>query len=197
MPVYPQTPEIAIESVGTIENDGFRELALNIFTHTGTHLDAPAHILHQGKTIDQFPVSHFSGSGIVLKHSSDKPLTKSNLNQVLSKLENIEFVLIHSGYSKYWGNSKYYKNLPLPHPEVFEFLSTLSLKGIGIDAISIDDVGSTSLPNHHSILSKNMVIIENLTNLEPLFGKRFQFNCFPLSIENGDGSPVRATAQLL
>ena len=51
-----------------------------------------------------------------------------------------------------------------------------------------------ALINHKTFLSANMIIIENLTGLEQLMDKKFWFSCFPLKIEEGDGSPVRACA---
>ena len=46
------------------------------------------------------------------------------------------------------------------------------------------------------ILEKEILIIENLTNLDKLLNREFEFNCIPLKIENADGSPVRAFARL-
>jgi kynurenine formamidase len=44
------------------------------------------------------------------------------------------------------------------------------------------------------VLSNGLIIIENLTNLESLINKSFDFAVFPLKIKDGDGSPVRAAA---
>jgi len=53
---------------------------------------------------------------------------------------------------------------------------------------------SIALPNHHILLGKEIVIIENLYNLDKLPDSVFTFQCVPLKIENADGSPVRAFA---
>jgi kynurenine formamidase len=66
------------------------------------------------------------------------------------------------------------------------------LKGTGVDAPSFDPVDSVKLSVHKALLSKGIVLIENLTNLDALPDKGFIFCCFPLKIKGGDGSPVRA-----
>lgn len=38
-----------------MEKDGFRETLLEMYSHTGTHMDAPAHMLPKGRTLDDFP----------------------------------------------------------------------------------------------------------------------------------------------
>lgn len=80
--------------------------------------------------------------------------------------------------------------------EAAAWLAGRGLKGVGFDAISVDPVGSTDFPNHYIFFRAGMVCVENLTGLEPLVGMRFRFVCLPLSIEEADGSPVRAVAIL-
>jgi len=72
----------------------------------------------------------------------------------------------------------------------------LSLKGVGVDAISVDPVGSSTFVIHKIFLQKNILIIENLTNLERL-PQTCLFTCLPLKIKDADGSPVRAAGIVL
>ena len=78
------------------------------------------------------------------------------------------------------------------HEDAATYLSSFNLKGIGSDTISFDPVDSWELPVHHILLSKGLILIENLVNLKSLPKHNFAFSCFPLKIKNGDGSPVRA-----
>ena len=196
MPVYPGTPIVTIQDEGIIENDGFREKSLHFSSHTGTHIDAPAHILPEGLTTDQLNLSAFTGNGLVLNLNGSDAKQLAEIRSFEQDLKAIDFILFCTGHDKYWGNKAYFKNIPVPSPELVNYLCSFQLKGIGIDAISIDSVGSTTLENHHTILRKKMIIIENLTNLSQLEGKKFRFNCFPLPIKSGDGSPVRAMAEI-
>ena len=66
------------------------------------------------------------------------------------------------------------------------------LKGIGIDAISIDDIKSTTFAVHKILMPKDIIIIENLTNLDCISNEYFILSIMPLKNKDADGSPVRA-----
>ena len=66
MPVYPGTEPPRLTAACTMEKDGFRETLLEMYSHTGTHMDAPAHMLPSGRTLDDFPAETFAGRGFVV-----------------------------------------------------------------------------------------------------------------------------------
>jgi arylformamidase len=109
-------------------------------------------------------------------------------------LEGAEFVLLHTGWSRHWGQEAYFAGFPVLSAEAARWLCGRGLKGIGLDAISIDPVDSTTYPNHHICFRAGLILIENLTGLEALAGRSFLFSCLPLKLEQADGSPVRAVA---
>ena len=53
MPVYPGTEQPRIITGCSIEKDGFLEKKLTFYSHTGTHMDAPAHMLKDGKCLEK------------------------------------------------------------------------------------------------------------------------------------------------
>ena len=61
MPTYPSDPDVCFEQVKNIEKNRTLLHQFSIGTHTGTHLDVPAHIIKGGKTLEHFPLSTFSG----------------------------------------------------------------------------------------------------------------------------------------
>ncbi len=195
MPVFPGSPDPDFRDISQFEIDGFREKLLHISSHTGTHIDAPAHMIKNGKTLDKFDTDRFIGNGIVFDVTKFNPgeIPPSAFDKSI-RLRNIDFVLFYTGHSTKWGSPEYFENSPYISSELAEMLSMENIKGIGIDSISIDEISSTEYLSHHKILSKNIIIIENLTNLGLLKGKTFKFICLPLNIEHGDGSPVRAAA---
>jgi len=193
MPVYPDTePPVIVES-NSIEHSGFAEKLIIFSTHTGTHIDAPAHMFKGGKTLDRMDADQFIGRGCVIDISQKI----TGPEEVVRKCSNIihsDFVLLYTGWSEYWGTEKYFKGFPVPSEELATFLTGLKLKGVGIDAISVDPVGSEDFRNHFYFFRKGMITIENLTNLKLLLNREFLFSCLPLKIRDADGSPVRACA---
>ena len=72
MPVYPGTEPPHLKAANTYERDGFRETLLELYSHTGTHMDAPAHIFPDRPTLDQLPAEQFVGRALVVDCSDAK-----------------------------------------------------------------------------------------------------------------------------
>ena len=66
MLVYPGTEKPKLTTMSTYENDGFKETLLHMYSHTGTHVDPPAHIFENRTTLDQFPPEQFIGKALVI-----------------------------------------------------------------------------------------------------------------------------------
>ena len=66
MPVYPGMETPRLETVSTYETDYFKESRMTLYTHTGTHMDPPAHLYPGKKTLDQFPADQFIGKALVI-----------------------------------------------------------------------------------------------------------------------------------
>ncbi len=198
MPVFPGSEPPRLEESFTIERNGFAEKTFHLASHTGTHIDAPGHILPGAIRLDGFPAGRFLGPGIVLDASAvrGRHVEIGDLEADEPRLRRTDFALLHTGWARHWGEAEYFGAYPVLSPEAAQWLAALGLKGFGVDAISADEVDSTALPVHRALFAKGMVIIENLASLEPLLGKEFVFSCLPLKIVDADGSPIRAVAIL-
>ena len=160
---------------------------LNFSAHAGTHIDAPAHMLEQGKRLDELPVDAFYAYASVIDVSAyhGKQIDEHVLMNSAQQIENNEYIIFYTGYEQYWGQEKYFKDFPVLTLEAAQLLCGKNLKGIGLDACSVDPVGSQDLPIHHILLNSGLTIVENLTNLKNLIGTRFLFSCFPTSWTGG------------
>lgn len=195
MPVYPGTAPPTLSCACTLERDGFLERKLNMYSHTGTHIDAPAHILPEGRTLDSYPPDTFLGTAIVIDcRGFGHTIGKAQLQPLLSSQDHYDYILLCTGWSCYWGEELYFCGYPVLSEEAALWLSGLPLKGVGMDTISVDKMGSETFPVHTVFLKKEILLIENLTNLDALAGNRADFICLPLKIAGSDGSPVRAMA---
>jgi kynurenine formamidase len=114
----------------------------------------------------------------------------------LEDIEQVDFLLIRTGWSRFWGTDRYFTDYPILTIEAAETLAGLGLKGVGFDAISADPIDSRDLPVHRVLMRAELLIIENLAGLERLPEGRFMFSCFPLAFQDADGSPVRAVVYL-
>ena len=199
MPVFPGTEPPKLDAASTFEKDGFRETLLTMYSHTGTHMDAPAHVREDGITLDKFGADKFVGKAIVVDCSDlseGDTIYISYINKYKGIIEDAEFVLFKTGWDKYWDTEKYYGKFPVISEEVADYLISSNKKGIGLDVISIEDIESEDLPMHHKVLKNNLVIIENLCNLDQIGSDLFTFCALPLKFINSDGASVRAIAIL-
>jgi kynurenine formamidase len=199
MPVYPGEESPHFEKKNTYQNDGFQVIRMTTLTHSGTHLDTPAHFFDNGLTTDKMLLSNFYGSGVLIDcsgFSANEIISSDYIKRFALELSKADFALIYTGWSKYWGQEKYFGDFPVMAEEAIRILLCFDLKGIGLDMTSIDAIGSEQYSNHNLILGNGLIIIENLTNLNRLVNRNFHFAAFPLKIKDGDGSPVRATAFL-
>ncbi|MGE4297355.1 MAG: cyclase family protein [Desulfovibrionaceae bacterium] len=197
MPVYPGTQGPVFEEAATIGQDHFAEQRLSLATHTGTHVDAPAHILPGGHTLDLLPAGLFVGSAVVVDVSGVAPGAAIPLPLLLdhaARLHGLDFVLLRTGWERHWGADAYFADYPVLSEDAARWLAARGFKGLGVDAVSFDPVAS--LRNHSILLAAPMVLVENLANLAILPDMPFTFSCLPLPLAGADGSPVRAVALL-
>ena len=198
MPVYPGTETPKLAPANTYEKDGFKETLLTMFSHTGTHMDPPAHLFADKKTLDDMCISAFIGSALVIDCTDLKDGDTVSLERVLSygkKVETAEFLLFNFGYDKFWGKAQYYGNYPVLSSEVIDYVITTKKKGVGLDTIGLDPISDVNLTLHKKLFSSaNAVVIENLTNLDKIGNELFTLFALPLKHKNADGSPIRAVA---
>lgn len=194
MPIYPGDQEPTFSTVASVDTHGYLAQQFRITTHTGTHIDAPAHCLAGAKTLDQFPASHFVGQAQVLDcRQARGEIALCHLTPLGAPLTT-DFLLILTGWDRYWGEEKYFTDFPVLSAQAAKWLSTQPIKGIGIDAPSIDAPDATDLPNHHQLLGRDIVIIENLTCLDLIHDGRCQLYCLPLRVTASDAAPARVIA---
>ena len=192
MPVYPGTEQPRLTTACTIEETGYRETLLHMYSHTGTHMDAPAHMLPDGATLDSYAPEKLAGAAVVVDCRGQKAITLPLLQRY--DLSGVDFVLFCTGWDKKWGTPAYYENFPCLTAEAAAYLAALPLKGVGEDSISLDPCDSTDFPNHITLMKAGFINTENLTGLDALLGRRFTFVTLPLKFENADGCSCRAIA---
>ena len=194
--VYPGTPAPAFTQINTIEKDGFAERIIRMTTHTGTHMDAPSHIIPNTKSMDQFGLDQFIGRGLAIDCTQTDDISLDFIQANEAEIRSADFVLFYTGWQAKWNTPAYFDAFPTLTTDAVEWLLTFPLKALGFDTISVDKLTDETLPNHHLLLGRETLIIENLTNLDQLVNQAFQFYCIPLNIEAADASPVRAFGEI-
>lgn len=196
MPLYPGTPAPRFEETASIDTDGYRETRISLCVHTGTHVDAPAHLIKGAKKLDQLPLEMFYGEALLISVNApgQQLITVDDLTALGSSMKGKQFLLLRTDWSHHWGSENYFSGYPTLSQAAAHWLAAAGVKGVGLDTLSADPIDAPALPIHHILLGAGMIIVENLTHLSALPDKDFIFSCLPLKICNADGSPVRAVA---
>jgi kynurenine formamidase len=199
--VYPGDPVVSLAPAATIAEDGFNVLRVHMGSQSGTHVDAPFHFLAAGARIDQLDLSLFLGRGLVIalgERAPRSPITWSDLEPFATQVRPSQLVLLHTGWSRFWGSDQYFEH-PYLDAAAAGRLVDLGIRAVGIDALSIDETilagdHPTGFAAHHVLLGAGGVIVENLTNLEQVDWPDPLISVLPLKITGADGAPVRAVA---
>ena len=177
-----------IKAIRTIKEGIANESRIDIYLHTGSHVDAPYHFLQNGKTIEKINLEKFMGKAVVLDFTNAKnSITENNLKNTKIKLQKEDIVLLKT------------KNKPIKEFDFnfiyleksgAEYLASKKIKAVGLDSLSIER-NQQNYDTHKILLSRNILIFEGL-DLSKVKQGRYFFHGLPLKIRKGDGSPVRA-----
>lgn len=188
-PVYPGDPTTVIKPAGIFSKDGFNDHLVSVGTHVGTHIDAPLHMLADGKSLDQIPVGQFVGRGVYVK-VEDKKFDLDKIKNV--GIEEGDIVLFHTGLIDIYNKEEYYSDYPEIPEEVAKYLVDKKVKMVGMDMSGPDH---PPFKIHKILLGGGVLIIENLTNLSELANKDFTVYALPIKLQV-DGAPARVIAQV-
>lgn len=181
MTVYPGDPEVNFKKVLGIEGDGVEVHSVSLGTHTGTHIDAPSHLLKEGKTVDRIDPAVLVGSAGVHEIEDIGRIALENI----SGLKMGRRVIIKTGFNI---NNGWITVYPHILPDAARFLASCRISLLGIDTPSVDPPGSNQC--HRILLEAGIVIVENL-KLEGVPPGKYELLCLPLPLVGVDGSPAR------
>lgn len=173
-------------------SEGANEMRLSLETHTGTHVDAPLHMLEAASSIDQIPLGHFAGFAYLAEIRGVPIITAETLWPFRDILTPHTFFLMKTDNSFADLNREDFVYLDVSGAQ---FLAERNLKGVGIDALGIER-NQPDHATHRVLLSRGILIFEGLYLQETLPGW-YYFLAFPLKVKAGDGAPARAVLMQL
>ncbi|MDN5345363.1 MAG: arylformamidase [Clostridia bacterium] len=192
MPVYPGMPvykdraekQPQMEVTRNYEK-GVRETRWVLDTHTGTHIDAPAHILPGGATTADLDLAVLIGSGRVLDLTAvNDRITAGDLAG--QGIRAGEFILLKTKNSWAVGNEQDFIYL---EAGAAHYLAEAKVRGVGLDALGVER-DQPGYPTHRSLLERGIVIIEGLRLREVPPGE-YQMLALPLRLLGAEAAPAR------
>ena len=191
---------VHIEQHTTIAGKGFNTTNLHLYSHSGTHMDAPLHFVAGGDTIDHTPIEKCVGTAVTIDLSHKTPnsfITIEDLHPYHKKIHAGSRLLLRTDWDLHAEEPDYRTSFPRISIELADWLGEQGVWLVGLESpsvASLQDIEELTAV-HQSLLRKKIVIVESLANLRALPEEVF-FIALPLKIQGGDGSPVRAVAIL-
>ena len=178
--VYPGDPAPQRERLCSMERgDLYNLTAFYMCAHNGTHVDAPAHFIKDGKTVEQLPLSRLVGSAAVVAFAGD--LTADDARALLAKLRRVD--------------PEAAKRILLKGDAVVTEGAAAVLAAHGVQLIGVESqsVGPADAPMavHLALLSAEVVLLEGL-RLSCVPEGVYLLSAAPLSLGGADGAPCRA-----
>ena len=193
MPVWPSDPPVRLEQQSHRAKDDshtIRVTSIQCGNHTGTHLDAPSHMVGDSAgTLSDIPLEQLVGLARVIDLPGVRSIGPADLEG--QTWEGVDRVLFRTENSTHWDDTSFYEQFVYLEPEGAEFLVDRGVRLVGIDYLSIDRYGSVAHPSHFVLLKKSVVILEGLNLLDVPAGD-YQLVALPMKLSRADGAPVRA-----
>lgn len=186
-----------------LADHGFAATEVTIWSHMGTHLDAPSHFLEGGRTIDQVPLDQVVGEAVILDFSTKQgivPITAGDLQRFEDRVRGLSIVLLRTGWTDVaWGSERFFTDSPYLSEDGAVWLVDHGFQAVGYDFsqdVTVRQPGchGRDCRVHHIMLGRNVINVEFLTNLGAVRQERFLFVATPLNLVGVDGAPCRAFA---
>jgi arylformamidase len=189
MTQYKDRDEVKIEQVKVFEKDSVRSSTIKLGSHTGTHIDSPAHLLQDGGSIEEIDLTKLMGRCRVLNLTSvEEAITENDLAPCAISAD--EIILLKTSNSALPNEGPFNKNFVYLEKSGAAYLARCNIKAVGIDYLGIE----RNQPDHetHITLLKNGISIIEGLRLQNVEEGEYKLKCLPLSIRGVEAAPARA-----
>lgn len=213
-PAWPGAPHLAVALEADYPQGYFaRHIALP--EHAGTHVDAPAHFVRGGATVDAIAPAALRAEAVVIDvrahaaKNSDYAATAGDLEaweRAHGPIPEHALVLLRTGWDARWGDETRYRNADAKGVMHFPGFSAgaiawlvahrPSFVGVGVDTLSIDPGADAGFAAHKALLGAGKYGVENLAGLPSLPARGAVVTVAPLKLAGGSGAPARVFADL-
>jgi len=202
-PLYGGDYGVKMQSLRSIENgDSANTKLLEFCNHSGTHIDFPNHFSIQGKVVEDYDANFwiFNSPYFIENEAIDNQIIDLTIEQIHAIPQNVDFLILKTGFSKFRNEERYWKSNPGIAPELASKLKLRcpNLRVLGMDIISLTSFGDRPLGriSHNKFLIDNNILIVEDMFLDNLISQPKKIYCLPLLRKGLDGSPVTVIAEV-
>ncbi len=186
--VWPGDPPVSFRKACGLDTDGAEVNEITFSTHAGTHIEAPAHLIKGGRTLDSYKLDELTAQARVLNLQGVMRIDHKHLPPRIEE----EIVLLYTGWDSKIHTPEYFTIHPILTPQAGQRLISLGVRIVAMDTPSPD---RKPFNTHRQLFAKDVLIVEGLMNLSAL-GHSCKITIAPLSLENTEAAPCRVFAEL-
>ncbi|HEY3318417.1 MAG TPA: cyclase family protein [Coriobacteriia bacterium] len=190
MPVWPGDEPFRISRVSDMAAGDRNNLSeLRLGTHTGTHVDAPAHFIADGATIDSLPLGALVGECRALELQAPEAISTEELQA--HEIRPGERILLKTRNSSLWAAGAFHEDFTYLSTEAAEWLAEVGPGCLGVDYLSVGGFHRNGTAVHRALLGAGIWLIEGL-DLSAVTPGSYELLCLPLRLVGAEGAPARA-----
>lgn len=192
---------VGFASATAMPADSYNTTNLHLYSHAGTHMDAPLHFVDGGRTIDNVLLEKCVGQAQVFDLTHKAPhslITVADLQPFASRVTPHSRLLLRTDWDKHADADDFRSHFPRISLELAEWLVERDIWLLGVQSPSVASLRPEDkqelIDVHQTLLKAEIVIVEGLANLHAIQQDEVQFVSLPLKLDGIDGSPARPIA---
>ena len=194
MTAYKDRTVVEFTSTKTYDQDGVRESVIRLGAHSGTHIDAPAHFLSAGTTIDHLTLATINGPCTVIDCTTITDCITAQFLQAQS-INRDDRILLKTRNSFLSHDDRFDPTFVYLDASAALYLVQCGIQAIGIDYLGIERA-QPAHETHSTLMRHGITIIEGL-RLAYVVAGPYELICLPLAIVGLEAAPARAVLRTL
>lgn len=194
---FPGYPAFESEVLRTYERNGHLSHGFTTTTHTGTHVDAPAHYIEGGTTVDALDLETLVGPATVLdlRAYRGEPISRATLEAESPPLDpGARLALVTGDVDALPADESFFEGASVLTEDAADWLVEREVSLVANDFLT-EGLGDPGRPVHNTVLGAGIPVVEYLCNTDEIADEtRVELTCLPLALAGLEAAPARVVA---
>lgn len=195
---FPGYPAFESAVIRTYERNGQLSHEFTATTHSGTHVDAPAHYVEGGTTVDRLDLGTLVGPATVLDLRSyrGEPISRAVLDEESPTLDpGARLVLVTGDVDALPADESFFEEASVLTEDAADWLVERGVSLVANDFLT-EGLSNPERPVHHTVLGADIPVVEYLCNTDEIADEdTIELTCLPLPLAGLEASPARVVAE--